>query len=252
MAVETLGLPDPVSVDVVDEGQDYDLAVGWYASTGGFVSGVEWFPPTNAPTVATAARLWRQPDPEDPEDTGLLYSQPFTPTLGARQQIPFGDLVYVPSGRYWCSVYTDRFTLSFNWDGWPATSASLTTDNPDGWLNEGPGFPASGPVASLYHVSPIFEPAAVQAAAALTGSAALTAAGRTIRTASAGMQGAGQVSAVGRAVRRAAAGLIGTGSLSASAVVPPPPRGTAGLGVRAAAAAVAAARGAPTASRGER
>lgn len=152
MAIETLGLPDPASIDVFDGGQDYDLAVGWSCAVPGSVLGVEWFAPTNPPTVTTVAKLWRV------SDNALLASKTFVPVDGIRQQILFDTAVPITAATgYRCSVYTDRFTLTFDYPGWPITSGNLSTLSPDGWLAVGAGFPDNGPRTALYHVSPIVQ-----------------------------------------------------------------------------------------------
>lgn len=152
MAIETLGLPDPASIDVFDGGQDYDLAVGWSCAVAGSVLGVEWFAPTNPPTVTTLAKLWRV------SDNALLASKTFVPIDGIRQDILFDTPVPIGAATaYRVSIYTDRFTLTFDYGGWPITNGNLSTLNPDGWLAVGAGFPDNGPRTALYHMSPIVQ-----------------------------------------------------------------------------------------------
>lgn len=158
MAIETLGLPDPVSANVNDGSQVYDLAVGFATLAVGNGLGVEWFVPTT-PGATAVAKWWRV------SDGALLDSKTFTPVAGTRQQILFDDPVAdLPVGDYRVSVETIFFTLTSGWGGWPASSDNMVTDNPDGWLSVGPGFPNDGPRTALYHVSPIFEVTTVEPA----------------------------------------------------------------------------------------
>jgi hypothetical protein len=126
---------------------------------------VEWFTPLSAPGVTPVVSWWRV------SDSSLVESKSFTAVAGTRQQILFDAPVPITAGEYRVSVHTIFFTLTSSWGGWPASSDSMITDNPDGWLSVGPGFPGTGPTASLYHVSPIFEPGGVDPPA--EGSAAL-------------------------------------------------------------------------------
>jgi hypothetical protein len=238
MATETLGLPDPASVDVYDGGQDYDLAVGWQCAVAGSVLGVEWFAPTNAPGVTTVAKLWRV------SDNALLASKVFTPVLGVRQQILFDTPVPITVGTgYRVSVYTDRFTLTFEYPGWPITSGNLSTANPDGWLAVGAGFPDNGPRTALYHVSPVVQTGEAPPA---EGSAAV---GLNLAVAGAGARssaGAGAVAlnlAVAGAGARASAGVGTVGvNLAVAGAGARPAAGAAALGLDLAVAGAGSAQ----------
>ena len=155
MAVETLGLPDPVATNVNDGAQIYDLAVGFSTLSDGQGLGVEWFTPLSAPGITPVVKWWRV------SDGALLASKSFTAVAGTRQQIFFDDPIDVPAGSYRVSVETIFFTLTSDWAGWPASSSGMVTANPDGWLHVEPGFPDNGVRTALYHVSPIWEAAGV-------------------------------------------------------------------------------------------
>lgn len=155
MAIETLGLPDPVSPNVNDGAQVYDLAVGFSTLVEGNALGVEWFTPLSPPGITPVVKWWRV------SDESLIASKSFSAVAGTRQEILFDTPVLIDPDDYRVSVETIFFTLTTDWTGWPASSASMITDNPDGWLSVGPGFPDNGVRTALYHVSPIFEPGGV-------------------------------------------------------------------------------------------